>query len=144
MTTQQADDVIAKLVRWTLEYDGPPGDRYARHVEDPNGGWVAWPHVEQALAALVERVSRQPQEVDGELLDRLEELAVWLDENAPVEHSTPWLVRRDVVREAGRQLAASVSHQQEPPKEPLPVEISDLNNRWNERALKLARQREEE
>lgn len=28
-------------------------------------------------------------------------------------YQTPWLVRRDVVREAGRQLAASVSHQQE-------------------------------
>ena len=42
----------------------------------------------------------------GELFDQLEALAQWLDDAAPREHSTPWLIRRDLV-EAMRRLARS-------------------------------------
>lgn len=35
---------------------------------------------------------------DGELLDRLALVAEWLEQHAQVEHSTPWLVHRDLVR----------------------------------------------
>lgn len=42
----------------------------------------------------------------GLFLDQLEVVAEWLDSDAPTSHSTPWLVRRDLVREAIQRLRA--------------------------------------
>jgi hypothetical protein len=67
-TMRAAQPEEKPIVRWKLEYDGPPNDRYARHVEDPNGGWVAWPHVEKLLASQPE--GWQPMATALEALER--------------------------------------------------------------------------
>ena len=45
----------------------------------------------------------------GELLDGLDEAAEWIEAIGPSDRQTPWLIHRDVVREAMRRLAASPS-----------------------------------
>lgn len=40
----------------------------------------------------------------GELVDRLQEVAEWIEATGPSEHQTPWLIHRDVVREAIQRL----------------------------------------
>ena len=40
------------------------------------------------LLALIDPLVSEGAQIDGELLDRLEELATWLDQSAPVENST--------------------------------------------------------
>ena len=46
---------------------------------------------------------------DGELLDRLDELAGWLNAAAPADNCTPWLIRRDLVHVARERLSALLS-----------------------------------
>ena len=47
----------------------------------------------------------------GELLDRLEAAASFLDDQAPREHSTPWLIHRDTIREALALLVEGTPHE---------------------------------
>ena len=58
----------------------------------------------------------------GELLDALEAAAEFLDAQAPAEHSTPWLIHRDVLREA---IAALSQPGYDMPNPRQPLELND-------------------
>lgn len=67
----------------------------------------------------------------GLFLDQLEVVAEWLDSDAPTSHSTPWLIRRDLVREAIQRLRAAPTV---PPSDDHEFRVGEIHRRLMRRA----------